>query len=170
MPRFIDHTGAVFGRLRAVAATKIEGRKETYWECLCLCGTTKLVMAQNLRDGRIRSCGCLLKESTSKRRTKHKQSRVGLDRKPSSEYKAWCAMRDRCNRVNHVGYKDYGGRGIRVDPTWEASFEAFYAYIGPKPTPAHTLDRVDVNGHYEPGNVRWATRKEQAANTRRSRA
>jgi len=167
MPKMIDVTGQVFGRLTVLERVKRRGHKEIYWRCQCTCGKLTEVMAQNLREGKIRSCGCLKDELTAERRAKHRHSRVGAAQKPSSEYKTWCGMRDRCNRPNHVAYKNYGGRGVKVCAEWEASFEAFLAHIGPKPTPAHTVDRIDVDGNYEPGNVRWATRKEQAANKRK---
>jgi hypothetical protein len=168
MPKMIDVTGQVFGRLTAIERVKIRGRKEIYWRCQCSCGKLTEVMAQNLREGKIQSCGCLKAERVSARLSTHRHSRVGARQKPSSEYKTWCGMRDRCNRASHIAYRNYGGRGIRVCPEWEASFAAFLAHIGPKPTPAHTVDRINVDGNYEPGNVRWATRKEQAANKRKA--
>jgi hypothetical protein len=166
MPKMIDVTGEVFGRLTAIEPIRQRGKKEIYWRCQCSCGKLTLVMAQNLREGKIQSCGCYKAERVSTRLSVHRHSRIGAAQKPSPEYKAWCAMRDRCNRQNHIAYKNYGGRGIKVCSEWEASFTAFLAHIGPKPTPAHTVDRINVDGNYAPGNVRWATRKEQAANKR----
>lgn len=87
----------------------------------------------------------------------------------SPEYIAWCRMKSRCGNPLAPDYPRYGGRGIRVCPQWEASFEAFFSYIGPKPTPDHSVDRINNNGNYEPGNVRWATRKEQARNKRNTK-
>lgn len=79
-------------------------------------------------------------------------------------------MIQRCQNSNFVDFHNYGGRGIRVCDRWRNSFEAFYADVGPKPAPNLTLDRINNNGHYEPGNVRWATRSEQMFNTRISHA
>jgi hypothetical protein len=75
-------------------------------------------------------------------------------------------MKARCTNPKHIGFHVYGGRGIRVCDAWTNDFEAFLAHVGPKPTPTHTIDRIDVNGHYEPGNVRWATYSEQSKNKR----
>src|SRR5215207_10373468 len=87
-----------------------------------------------------------------------------------AEYKAWRDMRRRCSNPNVSSFKHYGGRGITVCPSWNESFEAFYADVGPRPSPDHSLDRwPDVNGNYEPGNVRWATRIEQVRNKRNNR-
>jgi len=80
------------------------------------------------------------------------------------EYKIWAAMKERCYRKNDKRYHRYGGRGITVYPEWRDSFQAFYDYIGPRPSPKHTLDRINNDGNYEPGNVRWATQEEQANN------
>jgi len=87
--------------------------------------------------------------------------------KATPEYVAWCNMRKRCNDPTWWAYQFYGGRGIRVASGWEASFSSFLNDVGPRPSEAHSLDRFpDVNGNYEPGNVRWATAKTQARNRR----
>ena len=85
------------------------------------------------------------------------------------EYRAWSCMLTRCYQPNFVHYGNYGGRGITVCAEWRASYAAFLAHVGRRPSPEHSLDRIDSRGNYEPGNCRWATRKEQARNTRRNR-
>ena len=82
------------------------------------------------------------------------------------EYWVWRRMRRRCYEPGHKSYPDYGGRGIKVCPEWRHDFEEFYLYVGKMPTPEHSLDRIDNNGNYEPGNVRWATATEQRRNRR----
>jgi hypothetical protein len=141
--QLIDKTGLKYGRLTAVRYVG-NGR----WLCRCDCGVEKEFLTHNL--GRhATSCGCYIREVTIARNTTHGQAHT-------VEYRAWCAMRRRCT--------DYGGRGIRVAPEWDASFERFIADVGPRPSPLHSLDRIDNNGNYEPGNVRWATRQQQSAN------
>lgn len=95
-------------------------------------------------------------------RVVHRQSPRG---RPSPEYRVWASMVQRCTNPARRGYDRYGGRGIRVCVAWVASFEAFLRDVGPRPSLKHTLDRIDNDGHYEPGNVRWATSKEQRDNT-----
>ncbi len=85
------------------------------------------------------------------------------------EYPIWAAIKDRCLNPNNQSYKYYGGRGIKIFIDWENSFESFFNYIGKRPSPKHSIDRIDVNGNYEPGNVRWATIKQQANNKRNSK-
>lgn len=87
----------------------------------------------------------------------------------SPEYRAWRAAKTRCYNVNDPNYERYGARGIRMCDEWLHDFSAFIGYIGPRPTTDHSLDRIDVNGHYEPGNVRWATWSEQCGNRRNTR-
>jgi hypothetical protein len=89
-------------------------------------------------------------------------------RKTSPLYYCWKAMRDRCSKETHRDYPRYGGRGITVDPSWVSSFQQFLADMGPKPTPQHSIDRINNDGNYEPSNCRWATPKEQSQNTCRT--
>jgi hypothetical protein len=82
------------------------------------------------------------------------------------EWGAWAGIKQRCFDPKSVSFDDYGGRGITMAPEWRDDFLAFYEHLGPRPSPAYSVDRIDVDGNYEPGNVRWATRSQQAANKR----
>jgi len=127
--------------------------------CKCACGSEKYVNIYNLCTGKSISCGCL---------SNHREfaKTHGLSSVP--EYQAWKSIKARCYNVNHKDYPLYGGRGIIVCASWINSFPRFYHDMGKKPSPKHSIDRVDFNGHYEPSNCRWATQKEQTNNTRRS--
>jgi hypothetical protein len=85
------------------------------------------------------------------------------------ERSAWQNMRDRCNNPNCVSFDNYGLRGIRVCDEWQYDYQAFLRHVGPRPSPRHSLDRIDNNGHYEPGNVRWADKSTQLSNRRTNR-
>lgn len=87
----------------------------------------------------------------------------------TAEYQAWRGMKRRCYAKSYIGYQIYGGRGIRVSPKWRHDFAAFFREVGLRPSSEHSLDRIDVNGHYEPGNVRWATKQQQGNNRRNNR-
>jgi hypothetical protein len=161
-------TGRSFGRLVVLGPVEIKrytGTARVIWLCRCECGSTARVPTSNLKNGNSTSCGCAVPEKCSKANTRH-----GMCKKRTSvetpEYRCWRKMRERCCNPLDKSYADYGGRGIRVCAEWMDSFEAFFAHIGPKPSPAHSIDRINVNGNYEPGNVRWATAIEQAANKR----
>jgi hypothetical protein len=137
---------------------KANGRQRTAL-CRCSCGTVRIVAAQTLKNGMSTSCGCLRNAATSQRNVTH-----GLSTLP--EYKTWCGMKDRCHNPKNKFFHIYGGRGIEVCPEWRDNFGAFFAHVGPKPSPKMSIDRIDVNRGYEPGNVRWATASQQSRNRR----
>jgi len=132
------------------------------WRCVCACGVERVVDAYTINAGRSKSCGCLRAERLSARSTTHGASQTKL-------YRVWAAMKDRCGNPNDKHYPDYGGRGIRVCSRWADSFEAFKADVGDAPGERLSLDRVDNEKGYEPGNVKWSTPEEQARNRRTTR-
>lgn len=123
--------------------------------CRCKCGKEVEKNAKHVVYGDIKSCGCIKK--IYKSRLTHGGSR-------SVEYDAWWNMKERCNNPLNIGYKNYGARGIIVCNEWINSFETFIKDMGNKPSPVHSIDRINVNKNYEPGNCRWATNKEQMRN------
>jgi hypothetical protein len=153
--RRIDLAGKRFGRWIVLGYA---GGKHCKWCCICDCGTKADVRGADLRGGISKSCGCLQRELTGDRARIH-----GMCGTP--EYRSWHSMKARCRYPCVNGFEYYGGRGIKPCDEWLSSFVAYFADTGTRP-PGCSLDRIDPNGNYEPGNVQWATPKQQAQNRR----
>ena len=153
---FRDLTGQVFFQLTVLGYAGAIVPKRSHWFCECSCGTITVAQGASLQGGNTKSCGC-------RRGVAARQSRVTHDMTGTPEYRAYQEAKKRCNNPHTKRYPDYGGRGIEFR---FASFEEFYAEIGLKPTPEHSLDRIKTNGHYEIGNVKWSTTPEQNRNKR----
>ena len=160
-----DLAGNEFGLLKVIERAPRGDRKNrrAVWQCLCRCGLESTVGSDALISGKTKSCGCLAASKTAERFTKHGHAKGYSE---SREYVAWVNMRKRCSDRTMKCWPNYGGRGIAVCPEWESSFEAFLGHVGASPGKGYELDRINNDGDYAAGNVRWVTKQENNLNKR----
>jgi len=156
-PRFKNIAGEKYNHLTAISYSHINKQRQAMWICLCDCGNKSVVESYALRKGRTKSCGCVAKENPG-------NLRHGMRGHPL--YCTWMGMKDRCSNPKNKKYKYYGDRGISVCKNWEISIDSFISDMGEKPTTKHSIDRINNDGNYEPGNCRWATSSQQNSNKR----
>lgn len=155
--RFVDLAGKEFSRWTVLKRGRTADNGQLLWLCKCACGTEKEIFGAALKNGKSKSCGCLVRDTFGSNAHVH-----GM--RQSDEYRIWSLMRSRCENKNTHAFHLYGGRGISVCSRW-LEFENFYSDMGERPSKNHSIDRYpNKNGNYEPSNCRWATWKEQQRN------
>lgn len=176
MTKFIFRPGMKIGDLVLISEAprhhSPSGQVKRMFIVKCHCGNCFSSSIPPLRDGRTTGCGCTKRikcREMGLANIKHGNARWRSTGSHTAEYRAWTSLVARCTNPSHQAYERYGGRGIKVCKQWLGDFEVFLLDMGPRPSPAHSIDRTNNNGNYEPKNCRWATHKEQANNRRPAR-
>ena len=167
--RKLDLTGQRFGRLTAVSCTGIKQNGNYMWNCKCDCGKDVVVKADHLRRGDTQSCGCI---NAGRQKGIPRKHGCACNGNKERLYGVWSAMKNRCENPNHMHYKNYGGRGIKICPEWHdfitfRNWAVSTGYDENAPKGQCTIDRIDVNGNYYPDNCRWVDMKTQNGNRRK---
>lgn len=172
MPQFEDLTGQRFGRLVCIEYAGKTGKNQaSSWRCRCDCGNEKVVLGASLKRGRTTSCGCYQKEKLAENRPKD-YSKINVKHGDSSHrsrvYNIWANMKQRCYNPNNPSYHWYGEKGITICDEWKEDYETFRDWASVSGYADNlTIDRIDSNGNYEPGNCQWLTQGENAAKAAR---
>lgn len=165
MRKITDLTGKTYARLTVISYSHTKPGGKVHWVCKCSCGKTTIVRSDQLKDGNTTSCGCRQKETLLLRET-HSEAFKG---KKTHEYRAYHNMKARCLNKNHKHYHNYGGRGIIICDRWLESYANFLTDVGRAPGDDFSLDRINNDLNYEPGNCKWSTFSEQQNNKRTCR-
>ena len=161
-----EEIGKTYAHLTILGLAPMSKTQQRRYFCRCVCGVERSFDWYDVRSGHTQSCGCLRVIATTRAKTTHGES---WRKHRTPEYQSWAKMIHRCTNPKAHNWKWYGGRGITVCERWRSSYANFLADMGRRPSLKHSIDRINNDGNYEPGNCRWATQSEQVQNSRASK-